>query len=64
MCYLARMGASLAELILVAALVWAFARLLEPLRLRLERALLRWLAPDRADIVDAVIQSVNKKRKE
>jgi hypothetical protein len=58
------MGATLAELIVLAAAVWLIARLLEPLRLRIERALLRLIAPDRASIIDAVIQSVNKKRKE
>ncbi len=64
MCYRARMGASLAELAVLAAIVWLLARVLEPLRRRLERLLLRLLAPDRAEIIDAVIQSVNKKRKE
>jgi len=64
MCYLARMGATLGEMILLAAAVWLIARLLEPLRRRIERALLRLLAPDRAEIVDAVIESVKKKRKE
>lgn len=64
MCYLARMGASLAELVVLAAAVWLISLALEPLRRRLERALLRLLAPDRADIIDAVIQSVNKKKKE
>ena len=64
MCYRARMGASLAELIVLAAVVWLISRLLEPLRRRFERLILRFVAPDRADIVDAVIESVNKKRKE
>ena len=64
MCYLPRMGASLAELIVLAAIVWLSARLLEPLRRRLERVFLRWIAPSRADIVDAVIISLAKKRKE
>jgi hypothetical protein len=58
------MGASLAELVILAAIVWLIARALEPLRRRMERALMRLLAPDRAEIIDAVIQSVNKKRKE
>ncbi len=58
------MGASLAELVILAAIVWLVSRLLEPLRARMERALLRFLAPDRADIIDAVIQAVNKKKKE
>lgn len=64
MCYRAPMGASLAELVILAAIVWLIARALEPLRRRLERLILRILAPGRADIVDAVIESVNKKRKE
>lgn len=64
MCYLARMGATLAELLILAAVVWLISRLLEPLRRRMERALLRLIAPDRGDIIDAVIESVNKKRKE
>jgi hypothetical protein len=58
------MGASFAELVLVAAVVWLLARTLEPLRRRMERALLRLLAPDRAEIIDAVIQNINKKRKD
>jgi len=58
------MGATLAELVLLAAVVWLLARALEPLRRRFERALLRLLAPDRAEIIDAVIQNINKKRKE
>jgi hypothetical protein len=58
------MGASLAEVAVLAAIVWLIARALEPLRRHLERVLLRFLAPDRAEIIDAVIQSVNKKRKE
>lgn len=58
------MGASLAEVVVLAALVWLIAGALEPLRRRLERLILRYLAPDRADIIDAVIESVNKKRKE
>jgi len=64
MCYRARMGATLAELVVLAAIVWLVARALEPLRRRLERLILRLIAPDRADIIDAVIQQVNKKRKE
>ena len=64
MCYRARMGASLAELIVLAAVVWLISRLLEPLRRRFERLILRFVAPDRAGIIDAVIESVNKKRKE
>ena len=58
------MDASWAELIILAAAVWLIARLLEPLRRLIERALLRLLAPERADIIDAVIMQVNKKRKE
>ncbi|MBI5247659.1 MAG: hypothetical protein HY923_10795 [Elusimicrobia bacterium] len=58
------MGATLAELLILAAVVWLISRLLEPLRRRMERALLRLIAPDRGDIIDAVIESVNKKRKE
>lgn len=58
------MGWSLAEIFVLASIVWVLARALEPLRRRLERLILLWLAPDRANIVDAVIESVNKKRKE
>lgn len=58
------MGASLAELVVLAAIVWLIARLLEPLRRRMERAILRFLAPERADIVDAEILPPTKKRKE
>ena len=58
------MGASLAELAVLVAAAWLLARLLEPLRRRLEHAILRLIAPDRADIVDADIVAPNKKRKE
>lgn len=58
------MSATLAELVVLAALVWLIARLLEPLRRRLERALLRFLDPEGAEIIDAEIQPVNKKSKE
>jgi len=58
------MGASLAELIVLAAVVWLIARLLEPLRRRMERALLRLIAPERADIIDAEVLPQPKKRKE
>ena len=58
------MGASLAELAVLAAIVWLLARIFEPLRRRIERAILRLIAPDRADIVDADIVAPNKKRKE
>ncbi len=58
------MGASLAELVILAAVVWLISRLLEPLRRRLERAILRLIAPDRADIVDAEVLPATKKRKE
>jgi len=55
------MPTTLAEFILLAALVWAVYRLLEPLRERIERALLRWLDPSKADVYDAEI--VPKERK-
>ncbi len=58
------MGATLGELIILAAIVWLIARGLEPLRRGLERSLLLLLAPDRANIVDATIISDVKKRKE
>ena len=58
------MSASLAEIAVLAAIVWLLARLLEPLRARIERALLRLLAPDRADIFDAQVVPSPKKRKE
>ena len=58
------MSASLAELLVLAAAVWMISRLLEPLRRLFERMILRLIAPDRAGIIDAVIESVNKKRKE
>ena len=57
------MGASLAELVVLAAGVWLIARLLTPLRRRIERALLRLLAPERARIIDAEVLP-SKKRKE
>ncbi len=58
------MGASLAELAVLASIIWLIARLLEPVRVRLERLILRLIAPDRAGVIDAVIESINKKRKE
>lgn len=58
------MDASLAELIVLAAIVWLIARGLEPLRRRMERAILRLLAPDRSDIIDAEVLSPRKKKKE
>ena len=58
------MSASLAEMVVLAAVVWLISRLLEPLRRRFEQMILRLIAPDRANIIDAVIESVNKKRKE
>ena len=58
------MSASLAELVVLAASVWLVSRLLEPLRQSFERMILKLIAPNRADIIDAVIESVNKKRKE
>lgn len=64
MCYRARMGATLAELLVLVAVVWLVARLLTPLRLRIERALLRRLAPERADIIDAEVLPASKKKKE
>ena len=64
MCYRARMGASLAELFVLAAVVWLLARLLEPLRRRIERVLLRLISPERAGIVDAQVVPPSKKRKE
>lgn len=60
----ARMGSSLAELIILAAAVWMIARLLEPMRRRLERALLRLLGSSRADIVDAEVLPPPSRRKE
>lgn len=64
MCYRARMGATLAELLVLAGIVWLVARLLTPFRLRIERALLRRLDPDRADIIDAEVLPTPKKKKE
>ncbi len=64
MCYRRPMGASLAELVVLAAIVWLIARFLEPLRVRMERVLLRLLAPERADILDADIVPPVKNRKE
>lgn len=58
------MGGSLAELVVLAAIVWLIARMLEPLRRRLERTILRLIAPGRAEIVDADIIPPLKKRKE
>jgi hypothetical protein len=55
------MPETLAELALLGAAVWALYRLLSPLRIRVERALLAWLDPSRKPIEDAEI--VPKKRR-
>ena len=58
------MGASLAELVVLAAAVWLLVRLLEPVRRRVERSILRRLAPHRAEILDADVIARPKKPKE
>jgi hypothetical protein len=59
------MPATLAELFLLAVAVWGFYRLLEPLRRRIERALLILIDPSKTDIIDAEIVSQRRKpRKE
>ena len=58
------MGATFAELVILAAAIWLISRLLEPLRRRLERTILRLVAPERADIIDAEVLPATKKRKE
>jgi hypothetical protein len=49
------MPTTLAELLLLVAAVWLVYRLLEPARRRLERALLRLIAPGKTPIIDAEI---------
>jgi hypothetical protein len=52
---------TLAEFAVAAAVVWGIYRLLSPLRLRIQRALLRWLDPSKAGIVDAEIVPQQRK---
>jgi hypothetical protein len=52
---------TIAEFAVMAAVVWGLYRLLDPLRRRVERALLRLLDPSRADIVDAEIMPNDRK---
>ncbi len=65
MCYAGALNmipTTLAELAVVAAVLWGLYGLLEPLRRRVERALLRLLDPKRADIVDAEIIPSKKEK--
>jgi hypothetical protein len=50
-----------AEFAVMAAVVWGLYRLLEPLSRRVEKAILQWLDPSRADIVDAEIMPNERK---
>ena len=56
------MPATLAELVLLLAAVWLVYRLLEPLRRRLERFLLRLIDPSKKIIIDAEIVSRDRKK--
>jgi hypothetical protein len=59
------MPTTLAELVLLAAAVWLVYRLLEPLRRRLERFLLKLIDPSKNVVIDAeIVSRDNKKRKE
>ena len=55
------MPATLAELVLLAAAVWIVYRLLDPLRRRLERFLLRLIDPSKTPIIDAEIVARDRK---
>jgi hypothetical protein len=57
------MAPTLAELFLLAAAVWVLYRLLEPLRRRLERLLLRVIDPSKTDIIDAELVSSRRKKR-
>jgi hypothetical protein len=56
------MPTTLAEFVLLVAAVWLVYRLLDPLRRRLERALLRFIDPSKTPIIDAEIVSREKKK--
>jgi hypothetical protein len=56
------MPTTLAELVLLVAAVWLVYRLLDPLRRRLERSLLRLIDPSKTPIIDAEIVSRDKKK--
>jgi hypothetical protein len=56
------MPTTLAELVLLVAAVWLVYRLLEPLRRRLERWLLRLIDPSKAPIIDAEILPRDQKK--
>lgn len=56
------MPPTLAELVLLAVAVWLVYRLLEPLRRRLERLILRLIAPSKSDIIDAEIVSRDRSK--
>lgn len=59
------MPATLAEFALLLLAAWGLYRLLEPLRRRIERALLLALYPSKKDIVDAeVVPRESKTKKE
>jgi hypothetical protein len=55
---------TLAEVVLLAVVVWLIYRLLAPLRRPLERLILRLLDPSKSDIIDAEIVPPNKKKRE
>ena len=56
------MPTTLAELVLLVAAVWLVYRLLDPLRRRLERFLLRLIDPSKKIIIDAEIVSRDRKK--
>jgi hypothetical protein len=58
------MPTTLAELVLLVATVWLVYRLLEPLRRRIERALLRLIDPTKKEIIDAELVSRDRKKRE
>jgi hypothetical protein len=56
------MPTTLAELVLLVAAVWLVYRLLDPVRRRLERALLRLIDPNKTPIIDAEILPRDKNK--
>lgn len=56
------MPTTLAELVLLLAAIYFVYRLLEPLRVRLERRLLALIDPSKADIIDAEIVDRDRKK--
>ena len=56
------MPTTLAEVVLLVTAVWLVYRLLDPLRRRIERLLLRLIDPSKTVIIDAEVLSRDRKK--